>query len=231
MILTVKHVLIEGPGITREYFLKKGYDTFTLELERGDKLPVTFKGIEAIVILGGPMNVYEEEKYPFLKEEDTFIKEALSLDIPELGICLGAQLMAKALGGRVTKASREEIGWSTVQLTRDGALDPLFAGMDKELEVFQWHGDEFEVPQNAVLLAESIVCPQAFRIGQRSYALQFHIEVTPEIIESWINEYVKGGKGNIDAGSIQAQMKTKYSEFSERSKRMLANYCRIIGKK
>jgi GMP synthase (glutamine-hydrolysing) len=192
MILIVKHIDIEGPGSIEDFLRDTARDFFVLDLNKGGSLPVNLKEIEAVISLGGPMNVYEEEKYPFLKEEDTFIKKVLQDQIPFLGICLGSQLLAKAAGGKVTKSPRKEIGWFNIRLTEAGKIDTVFKGFPTELRVFQWHGDMFEVPKGGELLASSENCPQqAFRIGKNAYGLQFHVEVTPEIVDSWIDAYAK----------------------------------------
>ena len=123
MILIIKHITIEGPGLLGDYFIQKGYDLKTVELENGDGLPQDLKDVEAVVCLGGPMNVYEEEKYPYFKEEDTFIKKVIKKEIPFLGICLGAQLLSKASGGKIEKAPEKEIGVYKIKLTDSGNLD------------------------------------------------------------------------------------------------------------
>jgi len=136
------------------------------------------------------MNVYEEDRYPFLIEEDLFIKEAIQRGKSILGICLGAQLIAKALGAKVFKASVKEIGWYDVSLTRIGSIDPFFSHLPKTFSVFQWHGDTFEIPHGAILIATSSHVPhQAFRYGDNAYGLQFHLEVTQDIIREWMESY------------------------------------------
>jgi len=188
MILFIKHIDIEGPETIGEFFQRNGFASTVIDLSRGDCLPRDLNSLDAVVCLGGPMNVDEEEKYPFLKPENEFIKEIIHQEIPYLGICLGSQLLAKASGARVTKAPVEEIGWYKVQLTPQGKADPLFQGLPERFEVFQWHGDTFEIPEGGVHLAESPICTnQAFRYGSNIYGLQFHIEVTPEMILEWLN--------------------------------------------
>jgi len=170
--------------------MERHFEVKILDLSIGDCLPHSFNGIEAVVSLGGPMNVYEEEKYPFLKEENLFIQKVLDAKIPFLGICLGSQLLAKASGGSVGKSPKKEIGFFPITLNAHGQNDPLFQGIAEEIEVFQWHEDMSQIPPEGVLLAGSSHCPhQAFRVGHRAYGLQFHIEVTPKTIEEWTNEY------------------------------------------
>lgn len=234
MILIIKHIFIEGPGVITDFFRDTRWQTEVVELERGDKLPYDPKDVEAIISLGGPMNVYEEEKFPFLKVEDRFLKEAIKLEIPILGICLGSQLLAKAAGARVGKAREKEIGWYKVNFTEEGMKDPLFEGLGRGLEVFQWHEDQFDVPPEGVLLAESKTCPnQAFKLGKNAYGLQFHIEVTPDMIESWIKEYLDNGEQveAINARKIVEYAYDKKDQFRRQAKKFLLNFSRVIAEK
>lgn len=184
--LIIKHIDNEGPVTIGEYLKKNKIEAETVELWRGEGLPADLSGISSVVCLGGPMNVYEEEKYPFLKKEDAFIREVLKKDIPYFGVCLGAQLLAKAAGAKVYKAAEEEIGWSKIKLTQEGKKDKIFSGLDTDaLDVFQWHGDTFDIPKDGVLLAAGgKVKNQAFRIGN-AYGFQFHIEVDEAKLSEW----------------------------------------------
>jgi GMP synthase-like glutamine amidotransferase len=140
--------------------------------------------------MGGPMGVYDDAMYPFLRQEHDFLQRAIVQEVPLLGICLGSQLLAKALGACVYRNPQKEIGWYTVDLTAAGCTDPLFAGIDSPMRVFQWHGDAFELPAGATALASSPLCThQAFRYGDRVYGLLFHLELTPEIIYSWLDTF------------------------------------------
>jgi GMP synthase (glutamine-hydrolysing) len=195
-VLIIQHVDIEGPGLI-EYCLNQGKTSYKiLNLKPGIHLP-KLDAFSHIVILGGPMNVYEEDLYPFLREEDLFIKEAIQRGKFIWGICLGAQLIAKALGAKVFKAPVKEIGWYDVSLTKIGSNDPLFSTLPKTFPVFQWHGDTFEIPKSAKLIATSSSVPhQAFRYGENTYGLQFHLEVTREMITEWIKTYEEEFEGS-----------------------------------
>ncbi len=197
-VLIVKHVEQEGPGLLGKHFASAGWDITTVELSRGEPLPDTTDDITAVVILGGPMNVYEEEAYPFLRQEDYFIKEVLSAEVPLLGICLGAQLIAKACGERVMKAPQKELGWYSVDLTREAREDRLFKGVESPFAVFQWHEDTFDVPRGGVLLAtSSVVRNQAFKVGSCAYGLQFHVEASLDIIDGWMRGEKKSERESI----------------------------------
>ncbi len=193
MILVIKHVSIEGPGIIGDFFSDQGHKLKILDLEKRGSFPDLLEGIEAVISLGGPMNVYQEYSYPFLRTEDAFIRNIVKKGMPFLGICLGAQLLAKAAGAPVKKAPRNEIGFYRVSLTREGRKDPLFAGINDVFDVFQWHEDTFEVPEGGRLLA--VTDPrmnQAIKLGNRAYGLQFHVETTEGMIKRWIREYLDG---------------------------------------
>lgn len=187
-ILVIMHISTEGPGTLGDFLESQGAELTFIRLYDGERLPTDIKAYQAVVSLGGPMNIYEYDKYPFLEQEHHFLKRVLDLDIPLLGICLGAQMIAHACGGHVTRSPREEIGWGSVSLTEEGENDPFFGGIPRQLEVLQWHGDMFHLPPTAKLLVTGEDCPnQAFRCG-KAYGLQFHVEVTEEILSQWFSQ-------------------------------------------
>jgi GMP synthase (glutamine-hydrolysing) len=140
---------------------------------------------DAVFVFGGAMHVDQEEKHPWLRDEDGLIKELLARKVPLFGVCLGSQLIAKAAGGRVGPARSEEIGWHEVETTPEAAADPLFAGLPGRFQAFQWHSYAFELPPGGVPLARNPVGLQAYRLGERVWGIQFHAEVTREIVQSW----------------------------------------------
>ncbi|MCL4473205.1 MAG: type 1 glutamine amidotransferase [Actinobacteria bacterium] len=156
----------------------------------GEPLPQNLDGWDALVVLGGPMAAYESGRSAFLGEEIALLGEAIAEDFPVLGVCLGSQLIAKAAGARVYAGPVRELGWGSVQLTEAAETDALFSGLPRELPVFQLHGDTFDLPRDAVRLAEnSTYANQAFRIGGKVYGVQFHVEVVPGLAKSWVDEY------------------------------------------
>lgn len=188
-ILVIKHVDWEGLGVWEDFCRQKGVAVEVVALHRGNPLPPAAQ-YQGVITLGGPMNVYQEEQYPFLKMEDQFIREAFNEGVPLLGVCLGGQLLAKAAGGLVVLNAAKEIGWHRVTLNEMGERDPLFAGLPESFTVFQWHTDTFHPPVRAVPLASSETCEhQAFRLRGVAYGLQFHLEVTPRMIEEWVRQY------------------------------------------
>jgi GMP synthase (glutamine-hydrolysing) len=184
-VLIFMHVESEGPGTLGTFLESVGATTHLVRLYAGEPVPDAPDGFDAVVSMGGPMNVYEEDTYPFLKEETDFLRKTINADVPALGICLGSQMIAKAAGAHVDLSVTNEIGWGKIHITKTGHEDVLFRGVPETLDVLQWHSDMFHVPEGGSLLARSEACPhQAFRY-RNAYGLQFHVEVTPEILSDW----------------------------------------------
>lgn len=187
--LVVKHIDCEGPGILGDVLIQGGVELVVRCPYRGEPLP-SAAGYDFLVVLGGPMGVYERDRHGFIDAEAELVRRAVADGIPVLGICLGSQIIADALGARVTRHSAKEIGAMTVDLTPAGRADPLFEGLGASLQVFQWHGDTFSLPPGGVHLASSPVTRnQAFRHGRATYGFQFHLEVTLDMVEAWLAEY------------------------------------------
>lgn len=189
MVVVVEHVPWEHLDQWAPELQARGVAVRPVHLYDGEPFPA-LDDVRAVVVLGGPMNVHQEAKYPFLGEEGRFIRETVDRGIPYLGVCLGAQLLAKALGARVYANPVKEIGYYSIALTEAGRSDALLAGLPSPFATFQWHGDTFDLPAGTELLATSPTCPhQAFRYGTRAYALQFHLEAGPEMVADWSRRY------------------------------------------
>jgi GMP synthase (glutamine-hydrolysing) len=232
MILIVKHIDIEGPGTFGDFLKEKGEPFKIVELGAGEALPTDSKDVKAVVVLGGPMNVDEEHLHPFLRAENTFIQKVLKEEIPFLGICLGSQLLAKAAGAKVGKSPVKEIGWYKVALTSDGKSDPLLKGFREDEDIYHWHGDMFQIPENGTLLATAPGCPhQAMRVGKNAYGIQFHVEVTDKSIREWCDEYsandLPGRKEHCIA--MLDGYKAKKDAFNRQAYRLYENFLEIIN--
>jgi GMP synthase-like glutamine amidotransferase len=191
--LILKNTPAEGPGTIGEFLDGNALPYRVVELSKGEE-PPALDGFGALVVMGGPMAVYEMDEHPYLKKEAGLIREAVDEGKKVLGVCLGAQMVAHALGADVYGGSRgQEVGWHDVELTPEGEADPvmgsLVAGDGRPVvKVFHWHGDTFDLPEGAIRLAGSALYEnQAFRHGDNVYALQFHIEATEDMIREWFS--------------------------------------------
>jgi GMP synthase-like glutamine amidotransferase len=184
-------------------------------------------GYDAIVILGGPMAVYDNLTY--LQKEQELIRNAIKNETPLLGICLGSQLIAQATGGRVYKGKKKEIGWYNVYLTPASSNDIFRGFTNKAIRIFQWHGDTYDLPANAKILAYSDLYPQAFRIGS-AVGIQFHFEVDEDLIQTWINEY----SGDLVTEKINPESllpaPKELDELAAQGRRIYANFTRVLQK-
>ncbi len=218
--LVFQHVGHESAGFFGDLMLSTGFEVQTIDFEAGDSFPKNTGGYDVLVIMGGPMNVYEDDKYPHLDSEIRFAAEFIKNGGAVMGICLGAQIVAAALGARVLAGAEKEIGWHDIRMTDEAAADPLFSLFAKKEKVFQWHGDTFEIPRGAVSLAFSDAFPnQAFRYGRRAYALQFHLETDEKMIRDWLAR--EENKKEIDvAGVSEAEIERGMGVYGDGMRRL-----------
>lgn len=219
-VLIIKNTANEGPGTIEDYLKEKGIKYTVADFygcEATEEVIPEIKEFSHLVILGGPMAVYDSAGAPFLHFEVAMIRAFILKKKPVLGICLGAQMIANALGADVYPGKTEEIGWYNVDITSEGMEDPVISSLavnnQPSAEVFQWHGDTFDLPDKAVRLSSSKVYQnQAFRYKDNVYALQFHIEVKPEMIEEWF-----GKEEGCDSDEMMEQTQNIFPEYRNRS--------------
>jgi GMP synthase (glutamine-hydrolysing) len=180
-VLALQHVAVEPPANIGIAITRAGGSVDVVRIDQGQAVPANLDGYAGLLIMGGPMGVYEADKYPHLAEERRLIASAIERRAPILGICLGSQLLASALGAPVRPGPRKEIGWYPVTLTPAAASDPLLAGLPATFTPLHWHGDIFDLPPGAVALARSeLTAHQAFSFGGHAFGLLFHLEVTAD---------------------------------------------------
>jgi GMP synthase-like glutamine amidotransferase len=217
-ILSIRNINVETLGTFEPLFRSGGFQIEEVNAQV-DHVPLNSRQYDAIVILGGPMSAYDNIGY--LVREQELIRNAIRNGVPVLGICLGSQLIAQAIGGRVHKGPKKEIGWSEVTLNPNGRKT-LFNGIQREtLRVFQWHGDTYDLPEEANIMASSTLYPQAFSFGS-AVGIQFHLEVDDEMIKRWLQEYHE----EIIRELINPRDITKYNET--RNIKELKNTCKVV---
>jgi GMP synthase (glutamine-hydrolysing) len=184
-VLSLIHQDDAPTGTFADAVRERGGELTEWNLVRGTP-PEPPEAFDAVFVFGGGMHVDQEDQHPWLRDEDDLIKNLLAAKLPLLGVCLGGQLIAKAAGARVGPAPHEEVGWHEVELTPEAAGDPLFAGAPERFDAFQWHSYAFDLPPGGVPLARNSVGLQAYRLGDFAWGIQFHAEVTREIVEGWL---------------------------------------------
>ncbi len=203
-VLVLQHVRCETLGTIADALDAVGISARYVRAFEGEPVPNGMGDAAGLVVMGGPMGVYDHPRYPFLLDEMRLVERALRDEKPVLGVCLGSQLLAAVLGAEVKKGNQKEIGWYPVRLTGEAASDPLWAGVASPFVAFHWHGDVFELPHGAVALACSELTQyQAFRYGRNAYAFLFHMEVTKEGVAGMVGAFPDElGETGVDGGDI-----------------------------
>ncbi|MBI4024514.1 MAG: type 1 glutamine amidotransferase [Verrucomicrobia bacterium] len=210
-VCAIQHIACETPGIIGDALKAENVSIETVRTFDGQSVPRDMKKYAALVVMGGPMGVYEQKRHAHLRQELRLIEQALRDEKPILGICLGSQLLAAALGAPVTPGRQKEIGWFTVALSRDADRDPLWNRAPSSFTAYIWHGDVFELPKDAVSLASSeLTAHQAFRFGRNAYGILFHMEITEKIITKMVASFADELRAaNVDGNAITKKMKER----------------------
>lgn len=233
-VLAIVHQHDAGPGVFAEAIEEAGgqLDEWTPP-ERPDP-PADPLGYDAVLVLGGAMNVDEGDRHSWIATEEALLRELLEREVPLLGLCLGGQLLATAAGAQPRRASRPEIGWHQVEVTAEGADDPLLGPLAPSFEAFQWHSYEFSLPPGALPLARSEVCLQACRIGERAWALQFHPEVSAADAHHWIDDYRADADAlriGIEPAALGPETEEKIGAFNQLGRELCGRWLEVASRR
>lgn len=214
------------PGLLGSSFEARRVPVNLIEVYRGDSLP-DLGDVSGVVILGGHMGAYEEQAHPFLVEEKELVRQAVGRKVPLLGICLGCQIMAEALGGKAYRVEPQEAGLIEMHLTEIGQQDPVLGSLSGPM--VSWHHDSWDVPSTGQLLARSDTYPQALRVGT-AVGVQFHPEVTTEILDGWIRRDGDSLRGiGIDPLGFKALVEAGMGALRDRADRLFGSWLAEVG--
>ena len=237
IILVFQHIPIEHPGVFRDFMGEDGVDWRAVELDAGESIP-DLGDHDALWVMGGPMDVWEDDLHPWLEAERAAIREAvLERRMPFLGFCLGHQLLAQALGGEVGPAAQPEIGIFDVELTEAGRASPLFEGVQATHACLQWHGAEvLRPPSGARVLAASPACAvQALGVGDHAFSIQYHVEITERTVREWgaVPAYGRALERALGPGALarfEADASAGMAGFNRNARRIYDNFMRIVDR-
>ena len=206
-----------GGGLFEEIVAARGDDLARWVMPDRASEPGAAESYDAIMVFGGAMHPDQDAEHPWLADEAMFLRDAIEREVPLLGVCLGAQLIARSAGGSVGRARQPEVGWSTVEPNAAGRADPVLGVMPPRFEAFQWHYYSFELPSGAELLAENDAARQAYRLGERTWGVQFHPEVTRHMLDHW---FVDGASELPDPAAVRRDTDLHLGTWNEYGRRL-----------
>ena len=237
-VIVLQHIKIEDPGYIKDLMLNDGVNLTTIELDEGEKIPNNLSKFDAMFCMGGPMDTYMEDQYPWLIEEREKIKEfVVTLKKPYLGFCLGCQLLGEAVGGQVVKSNPSEIGMMEINFSDKKNDDSLFSSFPNKIKSLQWHSYEvnnLESNKDVVILASSPITKyQIFKYQNHAYGIQFHIEIKDTTVNDWgcVPEYKSALEEQLGEGALEKfdkEAKSNMSEMNKYSKILYSNFKKLI---
>ena len=237
-IIVLQHINIEDPGYIKDLMIKDGVNLTTIELDEGEKIPNDLNKFDAMFCMGGPMDTYMEDQYPWLIDEKKKIKEfVVTLKKPYLGFCLGCQLLGEAVGGNVVKSNPSEIGIMDVNFAAEKNNDSLFSTFPNKIKSLQWHSyevDNLQSNKDVVILASSPVTKyQIFKYQNHAYGIQFHIEIKDTTVNEWgcVPEYKSALEKQLGEGALEKfdkEAKSNMSQMNNYSEILYTNFKKII---
>ena len=222
-VLSIIHQDDAASGVFADALAERGDELTEWSISNGAEPPAPAESYDAVLVFGGAMHVDQEHRHHWLRDEDALLRALLDRRIPVLGVCLGAQLVAKALGARVGPLASPQIGWFDIEQTREADDDPVFAELPRSFSSFQWHSYAFELPANAVPLARDSVCLQAYRAGESAWGIQFHAEVTKESVDDWFRSS-KPPDAPLDLDALRLETEEKIAGWNEFGKRLCGRF-------
>jgi GMP synthase (glutamine-hydrolysing) len=232
-VLTIVHQPDAGPGVFAEEMRGRGVDVDEWRLsQRGTGPPREIAAYDAVLTFGGAMHADQEDRHPWLRFERDFLAAMLDDGMPILGVCLGSQVLADAAGGEARRAREPEIGWFDIEVTDDGAADPVIGPLAPSFTGFQWHSYEALPPDGAFILARSAVCPQAYRIGDRVWGIQFHAEVTAANLSHWIDDYRNDEDAvriGLDPVKLRQETEPRIADWNRLGRELCGRFLETVG--
>jgi GMP synthase (glutamine-hydrolysing) len=230
--LAIVHQRDAGPGVFTDAIRSHGFELDKWFRTETDSPPADPRHYDTVLIFGGAMHADHEDSHAWLREEKALLRDLLESEVPLLGVCLGAQLVAEAAGAPARPASQPEIGWYEVEITDEGADDPLLAPLAPCFEAFQWHSYEFPLPPGATPLARSPVCLQAYRIEHSTWGIQFHAEVTSQDAEAWIDDYRSDEDAvriGLNADELRHRTRTAIREWNALGRALCERFLAVVA--
>jgi GMP synthase-like glutamine amidotransferase len=230
-VLAIVHQADAGPGVFADAIGESGAKLDVWCPPESSTPPGDPLGYDAVLTFGGAMHPDQDDRHPWLAGEKTLLAELIEREVPLLGVCLGAELVAEAAGTETQRASVPEIGWYGVRTTEEGAADPLLGPLAPGFEALEWHSYEFPLPGGAVALARSATCLQAYRVGTSAWGIQFHAEVTLEDFEAWLEDFRSDpDAAALDPDELRSHTRTAIADWNALGRELCARFLAVAAR-